>query len=288
MAEIWGAALVAGAAVAGGYMSSQAAKDAGRAAGRGADAATNESARQYDQTRRDLASGRALYTGANNALARLSGFGMPATEGDFDPVAYLRDNPDVANDKYWGANPEAHYLQFGMREGRARPSTGGTPAIAAGAPDMSGFFTSPDYNFRRDEGTRGLERTAAASGGAFSGNALRALAEFNSNLASNEFGNYFNRLTTMAGLGSAATNQTAAYGAEHAANAGRNALAAGEARASGITGSANAWGNTLQDLGGLAGYYSQNRGTKVPSGYGGTGYGGGPYRTPGYGDWMYS
>jgi hypothetical protein len=268
----WGLVAVAGATVVSGVVGANSARRAGRAAQQGADAATDESARQYDQTRNDLASGRALYDRSNNALARLFGFGTPGTEGEFDPVAYLRDNPDVAADRYWGANPEAHYQQFGMREGRARPSTGGTPGVAAGAPDMSGFFASPDYNFRRDEGMRGLERSAASRGGAFSGNALRALAEFNSNLASGEFSNYFNRLTTTAGLGSAATNQTAAYGAQHADNAGRNALYAGDARASGIINQGNAIGQGVSDLAGAYGYFNR---PGAPRGYGGTGYGGG-------------
>jgi hypothetical protein len=136
---------------------------------------------------------------------------------------------------------------------QAQASQGG------GTPDMSGFFQSPGYQFRRDEGTRGLERSAAARGGAFSGNALRALAEFNSGLASNEFGNYFNQLASIAGIGQTATNQTAAYGAQNAANAGRNALAAGEARASGIIGQGNAIGQGVSDLAGAYGYYSMNR-----------------------------
>src|ERR1044072_402581 len=133
----WALVPVAGATLVGSAVSANASKRAGNAAARGADAATAESARQYDITRNDLASGRSLYNSSNNALARLFGFGMPANQGEFDPVAYLRDNPDVAADKYWGANPEAHYFEHGMREGRSRPSTGGTPAVQAGAPDLS-------------------------------------------------------------------------------------------------------------------------------------------------------
>jgi hypothetical protein len=125
---------------------------------------------------------------------------------------------------------------------------------------MSAFFQSPGYQFRRDEGTRGLERTAAAKGGAFSGNALRALAEFNSGLASQEFGNYVNQLGIIAGIGQSSTNQTAAYGAESAATAGRNALYAGDARASGIIGQGNAIGQGVSDLAGLYGYWNANRG----------------------------
>jgi hypothetical protein len=158
----------------------------------------------------------------------------------------------------------------------------GAPQGGTGQPDMSGFFASPDYNFRRTEGQRGIEGSFAARGMGQSGNALRALTEFNGNLASGEFGNYFNRLAGIAGVGQTATNQTAAYGADAASQAGRNALIAGNARASGIQGQADAWGQTAQGLSSLYGYYNANRGVGRGS-YGGTGYGGG-LSTPGYGD----
>jgi hypothetical protein len=145
--------------------------------------------------------------------------------------------------------------------------------------DFSNFIKSPDYEFRRSEGMRGTERSAAARGGAFGGNALRALSEFNSNLASSEYGNYFNRLSSLAGIGQSATNQTAAYGADHAANAGRNALYAGDARASGIINQSNAIGQGLNGLAGAYGYYSANR---RPQSYGGTGAGSYPWSTPPY------
>lgn len=250
----WGLVAVAGASLVGAGVSANASKRAGSAVARGADAATAESARQYDTTRNDLASGRALYDESNNALSRLFGFGTPGKEGHFDAMAYLEANPDVAAHKDWRYNPEGHYQRYGQFEGRNQPMTGGTPGTPGGAPDLSGFFAAPDYEFRRTEGMRGIERSAAASGGAFSGNALRALNEYNSNLASGEFGNYVNRLFNVSGLGQTATSQTAAYGAQHAGNAGRNALAAGDARASGIIGQGNAWSQGISDVAGAYGY----------------------------------
>jgi hypothetical protein len=55
MAEIWGAVIGAAAVVGAGAAQSNAAKGAARAQGRASDAATAETAYQYDQTRNDLA-----------------------------------------------------------------------------------------------------------------------------------------------------------------------------------------------------------------------------------------
>jgi hypothetical protein len=236
-------------------------------------------------------------TGALNQIGRL--FGLPTTTSD----EWSAQQPQLVGDtelpagsttkhigkgwyEVWNGGQRIGTLRPGgangqfindtgadipalMRQSQQQTQAGRTPA----GPDMSAFFESPGYQFRRQEGTRGLERSAASRGGAFSGNALRALAEFNSGLASQEFGNYFNQLASIAGIGQTATNQTAAYGAQHADNAGRNALAAGEARASGIIGQGNAIGQGVSDLAGAYAYFRRPSG--VGAGYGGTGYGGG-------------
>lgn len=139
--------------------------------------------------------------------------------------------------------------------------------------DTSGFTQSPDYNFVRSEGTRGIERTAAARGGAFSGNALRALAEFNSGLASQEYGNWWNRQAGLAGVGQAATGSVANAGTVNSQNQQQNALYAGSARASGIENQANIIGQGVNGLAGLWGYNSNRN--KVPQNY---------PRTPGFGE----
>lgn len=50
----WGAVIAGAATLVGGYLSSDAAGDAAAAQGAGYDAATRETARQYDQTRQDM------------------------------------------------------------------------------------------------------------------------------------------------------------------------------------------------------------------------------------------
>jgi len=106
--------------------------------------------------------------------------------------------------------------------------------------DLSDFFTSPGFEFVRDEGLRGIENRFSASGGALSGNALRRLNEFNSGLASQEFGNFFERDSRLAGLGGSATNAGVAAGQNSANNISNafmnNGINQGNARASGIQG----------------------------------------------------
>ena len=53
----------------------------------------------------------------NQARAFASGGG-----GGFDAAAYLRDNPDVASNPYYGSRPLEHYTAYGKDEGRAFPT----------------------------------------------------------------------------------------------------------------------------------------------------------------------
>lgn len=105
----------------------------------------------------------------------------------------------------------------------------------------TGFTASPGYEFVRSEGQRDLGNTFAARGGAFSGNALRALGEFNTGLASQEYGNWWNRGAGLAGIGQTATNTGVMAGQASANNISNLLSQQGSARASGIMGQGNAW-----------------------------------------------
>lgn len=104
--------------------------------------------------------------------------------------------------------------------------------------DFSAFTKSPGYEFRRDEGMRNVGNFFSAKGSG--GNALKALAEWNQNVASNEYGNWWNRQAGLAGVGQSATAGTAAAGANAAANISNAYIGAGNARASGVMGVNNA------------------------------------------------
>lgn len=93
----------------------------------------------------------------------------------------------------------------------------------------------PGYAFRQREGQRALETAAAAKGVLRTGGTLKDILSFGQDLASQEYGNAYNRSRDVYGLnrGNAAENWDRNWGAQfqqQAANAG-NALRAAESTA---------------------------------------------------------
>lgn len=143
---------------------------------------------------------------------------------------------------------------------------------------LADFAADPGYGFRVSEGEKAIQRAASGRGGLYSGATLKALARFNQNTASDEYGNaynryntnqsnQFNRLASIAGLGQTATNQVgqagqnaygtiASAGANASNNISQNLIGAGNARASGYVGGANAISNGIGQ--GLNFYQNQN------------------------------
>lgn len=124
---------------------------------------------------------------------------------------------------------------------------------------MNDFQTDPGYQFRMDEGIKGLDRSAAARGGLLSGAALKGINRFSQNFASNEYGNAynrfnqdqsnkFNRLASIAGIGQTATNQVQQAGQNYATNAGNAMMGAGNAIAAGQVGASNAISGALNNV----------------------------------------
>lgn len=102
------------------------------------------------------------------------------------------------------------------------------------------FETSPDYQFRFDEGVNAIDASASARGGLFSGNTGRALAEYGQGLASTEYGNYINRLFSLSGAGQNAAAGQGVASMQTANNQGQSLMAAGQAKAAGAIGVGNA------------------------------------------------
>jgi len=154
---------------------------------------------------------------------------------------------------------------------------------------MDQFQADPGYAFRLSEGTKALERSAAARGGLLSGGTGKALQRFGQELGSQEYTNAFNRYQTersarlqplqaLAGIGQSATNQVSQAGQNMASNVGDAIGSSAAARASGYVGQANALTGGLntylnyrqgQDMVNAirANQYAPNRGQYTPGSY---------------------
>lgn len=98
---------------------------------------------------------------------------------------------------------------------------------------FSRFRTDPGFTFRRSEGQKAINRSLAAKGGALSGAGVKAGMRFADNLAEQEFTNYFNRLTGIAGVGGNAASASASAVTANARGEADAEMAAGRARQSG-------------------------------------------------------
>jgi hypothetical protein len=118
------------------------------------------------------------------------------------------------------------------------PATGEVTGQPMSEASLAAFRRSPDYEFARQEGLRGVEFSNAARGMLRSGNNLRGLTEYASGLATQNFNNYRSSLAQLAQIGAGAATGTA-----------QATMAQGAANASGLVGAANAVTGSLGNLG---------------------------------------
>ena len=144
----------------------------------------------------------------------------------------------------------------------------GVNALAKMQKGVVSDYMDPAYQFRLGEGMKALERSAAARGGLISGGALKAAQRYGQDYASQEFGNAYNRLAGLAGIGQTATNNMGNAAGNFGVNAGQNYMGAANARASGYVGGANAL------TGGLGQYLNYTQSQNLLSGLQGGGTGG--------------
>lgn len=139
--------------------------------------------------------------------------------------------------------------------------------------DMSKFYTSPDYNFRLNQGMNTLQNSAASRGGLLSGNAMRAISDYGQNTASGEYGNYWNRMFQQTQLGQSGALGQASVGANQAGQIGNTMMGQGQAQASGVVGAANSINSGIGNAGFLNAYGNRYAPPTIGSAYGGGGVG---------------
>lgn len=132
---------------------------------------------------------------------------------------------------------------------------------------MADYLASPNYNFARTEGMRGIMNNQGMRSGYNSGNTLKALSRYNQGLASNEYQNaynnftnnqtnVFNRLAALSGTGQTTASNLGAAGQNTANQLSQGYQNAGDARAQGYVANSNAVNSGLNNIFGL---YAANK-----------------------------
>lgn len=129
---------------------------------------------------------------------------------------------------------------------------------------MQDFQADPGYAFRLSEGMKALEASRAAKGGLLSGATGKALSRYGQDLASQEYGNAFNRFQTervnrlqplgaLMGTGQAAASNQGAAAGQYGQTAGGLTTDIGAVTAGGQLGAARAISNALSAYGNYMG-----------------------------------
>lgn len=281
MAISTGTAILGGAAVSGlmGMNAASSAADAQAGA-----AAQSDATQRYifDQSRADQLPFLNNGTAASNRLAQLLGLrtGAPGLVGSAGGApSYNADlyNSNPAYKKAWDEVAAQHSAAYnsGYTSGSDRNwidsqvrQRMGSDAVNALTPQADESFGSlmkpitradieadPTYamglEFGLNEGTKGINRQAAATGNLLSGATLKALSRFGTDYAGTKANDAVNRINAgrqqqysflggMSGAGQAAAGQTQAAGQQYASAVGQNAIGVGNARAASAIGQSNA------------------------------------------------
>jgi hypothetical protein len=143
--------------------------------------------------------------------------------------------------------------------GSGTTATTGAAGSTTGDQAYGGFFTSPGYQFRLDQGNQAVQRSAASRGLLASGATVKAIDRYSQGLASSEYNNFSDRLAQIAGFGQNATNATVAAGENATAGIVGAYGRAGDARASSYANTGSAINGTINNA--LSAYlYTQGGG----------------------------
>jgi hypothetical protein len=135
---------------------------------------------------------------------------------------------------------------------------------------MDQFTADPGYAFRLGEGTKAIERSAAARGGLLSGGTGKALQKFGQDYGSQEYTNAFNRyqlerearlrpLQSLTGMGQTTSQQLGSAGQTMASNVGNTYMNQGVNQGNALLAGTQARSSAYGDIAKLYGQKYGNR-----------------------------
>lgn len=251
----WVAVGVAGAGLVGSMISSNAASNAASGARNSANAANQMTWDMFQQQQQNQAPWLSNGSAALGALGNAMGFNSAS---NFDERAYLHDHPSPGALVGNGSAYADFMRNFGMNSPEGAKYFSQGPGFGSMTHDFStgDYQADPGYQFRLEQGAKALERSGAAKGMSLSGAQMKGLTDYNSGMASQEYGNAYNRfmnnrsskfneLASIAGLGQTANGQLGQMGMNTAQYMGNNTMGAATAAGNAGMASAGMWGNAL-------------------------------------------
>lgn len=150
--------------------------------------------KQYEQTRQDQ---MPWLNAGKNALGQLQGYvanDKPYQDGYGDMLkqgigSLGFGSGDLSGSVGAGSVSSSSFNDTMRKDMQANYDNG----KYTGGLSLDDFEVDPSYQFRKQQGMDGLQSSAAAGGSLLSGAALKSLNEYNSNLASQEYGNAWQR-----------------------------------------------------------------------------------------------
>lgn len=106
----------------------------------------------------------------------------------------------------------------------------------------------PSYQFRLNQGLDSVQSSAAAQGGLLSGSTLKALNNYAQDYASQEYGNAYNRLSNIVGMGQNAAAGVGNAGMQTGQAVANNTMAGANAQAAGQIAAGNRTANNFNSL----------------------------------------
>ena len=241
---------VAAAAVVGGAISADGARNAAATQAHAAADAAKTQADAAAQARKD----QAPYTTAGSqAVDQLSKFyGLGGTNPASQPLSYAdwaaqQNGKGQASDGVQGGVQGAAPTQEGYQQYLQQQQQQNNP-------DFQKILSSqPGYQFQLDQGNQMVQRNLAAKGLLNSGAAGKALTQYGQGVAQNYAQQYTGGLQSLAGLGQSATQNQIGANTNASNNISNAQIYSGNAQAQGAINSANSYASAVQSLGGLAG-----------------------------------
>lgn len=262
------ATLAAGASVGGGLLSAEASKSAANTQANAANNATQAQLKMFDTINQQGApyrqSGRVALGMINAGFADPGPATGPAGSYNYQGQTYssLNDIRSALEADYvaksGGLDPKQPAVQASIDSALANATPNGAQGgINPGqfthqfnAEDLKSSL-APNYQFQLDQGLGALKNAGNLQTGLISGNTLKGINDYAQNYAGGAYqqafnnftanqNNIFNRLSTVAGLGTTANQTTAGSGSTISGNAANTMVGAGTAQAAGTIGQANA------------------------------------------------